>query len=112
MTTSEAHVLLHGTVAFEAVHLLWNPTAPSSDVEIKVSTWMSGFPENLVMMVVVHCLAVAFGRDVSFPGSVVDGDSPLNDTVSYHHYLSSFAQQCPSSKLVVAQYLLDSLHHL
>lgn len=102
MTTSEAYVLLHGAVALEAVHLLWNATAPSSDMEIKMGAWMSGFPENLVMVVIVHCLGVAFGGDVSFPGSVVDGHSPLNDTVSYHHYLSSFAQQCPSSKLVVA----------
>ena len=102
VTTCEAHVLLHGTVAVEAVHLLRNTTAPSSDVEIKVAAWFPGFPENLVVVVVVHCLGVAFGGNVSFPGSVVNGHSPLNGTVSYHHYLRSFAQQCPSSELVVA----------
>lgn len=112
VTTSEANVLLHRTLTLEAIHLVRNPTAPSSDVEIKVAAWFSGVPENLIVVMVVHCFGVAFGRNVGFPGSVVNAHSPLNGTVSDHHYLRSFAQQCPSSKLVVAQYLLDSLHHL
>lgn len=97
VTTSEAHVLLHGALALEAVHLVRNATAASGDVEIEMAAWFSGFTENLVVVVVVHCLGVAFGGNVGLPGAVVDADSPLNGTVSDHHYLRPSAQQCPSS---------------
>lgn len=92
VTTREAHVLLHRTLTLEAIHLLRNPTAPSSDVEIKVAARFSGFTEDLIVVVVGHCFGVAFGRDVGFPGPVVNTHSPLYGTVSDHHYLRSFAQ--------------------
>lgn len=92
VTTTKAHVLLHGTLTLEAHHLLRNPTAPSSDVEIKVAARFSGFTEDLIVVVVVHCFGVAFGRDVGFPGPIVSTHSPLYRTVSDHHYLWSFAQ--------------------